>query len=241
MSAGYNLTAGGGGTSGYKHTEEEIKKMRQIQKPKKVLQLDQNLKIINTWDSCSHAGKTLNMSSRGIKACCDRTNYQKTIGGFFWVYKEDFESPDFDKSYFTIKARQPKRVGKFDLSLNLLEVYPSVTEASNQTGYDMSSISSVCLRKRKTCHSFIFRYVDFYTDEEKARDKQMNFLKPDPPKNHVYKKVYQYDKEGNYIKEYSSAKQAAEELKLKTENIQYCCNGHSKTSGGYIWKYEKTQ
>ena len=215
--------------------------MRQIQKPKAVLQLNSNFAIVNTWDSCSHAGKALGMSIRGIKACCERKNHQKTIGGFFWVYKNDYESPDFDRSYFIIKARQPKRVGKFDLSLNLLEIFPSTSEAAKKIGCNSSSISDACLRKAKTIHGFIVRYIDFYTDEEKAIDTKIDFLKPDHSKNHVYKKVYQYSEDGKFIKEYSSAKQAAEELNLKTKNIQYCCNGHCKTSGGYIWKYQKTQ
>ena len=89
--SGYNQDFGGQGCSGYTHSEEEILKMRYIQNPKAILQLDKELNIVNEWISCSHAGKTLGFSARSIKACCNRENRQKTIGGFYWIYKTDYE------------------------------------------------------------------------------------------------------------------------------------------------------
>ena len=54
------------------------------------------------------------------------------------------------------------------------------------------------------------------------------------------KKVYQYDLDNNFIKEYDSARKAAKELGFKSSSgIVNCCNGKSKTSHGYIWRHEK--
>ena len=53
------------------------------------------------------------------------------------------------------------------------------------------------------------------------------------------RKVYQYDLEGNFIKEYRSVRTSAKELNLNHANITRCCNGISKHSGGYIFRYEK--
>ncbi len=63
-------------------------------------------------------------------------------------------------------------------------------------------------------------------------------------KINTMKKVFQYDLEGNFIKEWESKNQAARWLKEitgKTTNIQSqikdCCNGRSKKCYGYIWKW----
>lgn len=50
------------------------------------------------------------------------------------------------------------------------------------------------------------------------------------------KPVLQYDKDGNFIKEWSHAREAAESLGLSKRAIYECCMGRSKTSGGFIWK-----
>ena len=51
------------------------------------------------------------------------------------------------------------------------------------------------------------------------------------------KKIIQYDIEGNFIKEWESIKEA--QRKLKISNIYKCCNGSTKTCGGYVWKYKE--
>lgn len=48
--------------------------------------------------------------------------------------------------------------------------------------------------------------------------------------------VNQYDKNGNFIKEWDSIKSA--EKKLKVFNITKVCKGRQKTAGGFIWKYK---
>lgn len=54
------------------------------------------------------------------------------------------------------------------------------------------------------------------------------------------RKVYQYDLNGNFIKEYRSVRLAASELGLNHSNISRCCNGIYRHTGGYIFKYEIT-
>ena len=72
---GYNLDEGGQGIRGYKHTEEELTKMREIQNPLEVIQCDLEGTPIQFWRSASQAGKTLGLSIRGIKAVCERRNH----------------------------------------------------------------------------------------------------------------------------------------------------------------------
>lgn len=48
--------------------------------------------------------------------------------------------------------------------------------------------------------------------------------------------ILQYSKDGKFIKEWSHAREAAEELGLNKRAIYNCCQGRTKTSGGFIWK-----
>lgn len=50
------------------------------------------------------------------------------------------------------------------------------------------------------------------------------------------KKVIQYDKENNFIKEWNCINEAQRELNIL--HIVECCQGKIKNAGGYIWKYK---
>lgn len=51
------------------------------------------------------------------------------------------------------------------------------------------------------------------------------------------KKVAQYTKDGEFIKEFASARLAAKELNLDSSTISKVCRGQNKTHGGFIFKY----
>jgi predicted GIY-YIG superfamily endonuclease len=52
------------------------------------------------------------------------------------------------------------------------------------------------------------------------------------------KPIIQYDLEGNFIKEWESAKEAQRQTGVNNSAINNTLKGISKTSGGYIWKYK---
>ena len=54
------------------------------------------------------------------------------------------------------------------------------------------------------------------------------------PKSRI---VYQYNLDGNFIKEYRSVREAANYLSLSHSNISRCCNNISKHAGGFIFRY----
>ena len=55
------------------------------------------------------------------------------------------------------------------------------------------------------------------------------------------KKVIQYDKNGNFIKEWKCIMDVQRELGINNANISQCCqkNKKYKSAGGYIWKYKE--
>jgi hypothetical protein len=51
------------------------------------------------------------------------------------------------------------------------------------------------------------------------------------------KSVLQFDKQGNFIKQWDSASKAGIKLNIGQPNINGCLRGRIKSAGGYIWKY----
>ena len=57
----------------------------------------------------------------------------------------------------------------------------------------------------------------------------------------ISKIVYQYDLDGNFIREWKSTREIERELKISHSAISECCNNktHHNTVYGYLWKYKK--
>ena len=53
----------------------------------------------------------------------------------------------------------------------------------------------------------------------------------------ISKRIAQYSKDGIYIKEYASIKEAEEETGIFKSNISRACYGKLKSAGGFIWKF----
>lgn len=71
----------------------------------------------------------------------------------------------------------------------------------------------------------------------KKRNQNINFITG----TKKGRKILQYDLKNNFIKEYSTIKEAATQNQLFSANIWACAKGKNKTSGGYIWKYKKEE
>lgn len=130
LNNGYNLTQGGGGCRGYKHTPEEIEKMRKAAAPHAVLQYDMDLNFIKRWESASQAAKTLSLSPGGIRAVCKRERKQKTLGGSIWVYEYEVEQGLVDWEYYLNSNRSyPKAVKQFNLWGEFVKEWESLYSA----------------------------------------------------------------------------------------------------------------
>ena len=51
------------------------------------------------------------------------------------------------------------------------------------------------------------------------------------------KKILQFTKSGEFIREWTSMSEAERELGIACSSICSCCKGIRKSAGGYIWKY----
>lgn len=52
------------------------------------------------------------------------------------------------------------------------------------------------------------------------------------------KPIYQYDLDGNFIREWACSLEVKRQLNINPSNITSCCRGERNKAGGYIWKYK---
>lgn len=170
---GYNLDLGGQGIQEYKHSDEEIAKMRKIQNPNVVLQFDINKNLINKWDGgTSHIRKALKYTKECIDKCCTHQKKDLLYKNCYWMYEEEFLLNDFtwDKyfsnsngSVFTYKNSKrnklSKPVYKLDTCGNIIQMYNSITEASFNVGAANSNIIAVIKGTQKSCKGYKWAYA----------------------------------------------------------------------------------
>lgn len=121
---------------------------------KKVLQLDKKYNLVEKFESVSEAQRVTGINN--ISNCC--IGKYKTAGGYIWVYEKDYDK--FDKNEHMKNCTHIREVNKYDLNMNYLKTFNSVTEAAKDANGSTGNISLCCMGKLKTAYGFIWRYVN---------------------------------------------------------------------------------
>jgi len=69
------------------------------------------------------------------------------------------------------------------------------------------------------------------------KQKISNTLKNSESFQKKKKKIFQFDLDGNFIKEWNSISEASSILNISNGHISQCCNNKRKQAGGYMWKF----
>lgn len=69
-----------------------------------------------------------------------------------------------------------------------------------------------------------------------SRNENMHYVPKERRKRGVVQPVVQYDLDGNVVKEYTNATEAARKNGYRADVICWCCRGRLKTAYGYVWK-----
>lgn len=226
---GYNLTTGDIGCRGYKHSLEELEKMRKYHNSKSVLQLSHDLQIIAEWPSASQASKQLGLYKLAIISCCERINHVKSVGGFIWIYKDEFNTIDFTY-YLNKSAISPKKVGQFDSHLNLIKIWESQYCIFRNSDFLPSEISAVCNHKKNSYKGYIWAFVN--DNGEFLDDYDYSNVKIKQTRS-----VGKFDLQNNLIGTYKSVRQASLQNGVDKHGISKCCNGETEIYKGFYWKY----
>lgn len=134
-----------------------------------------------------------------------------------------------DKYPETIAVRDPDYyVHQYDLDGNYIKSFRNVLEVTNETGIWDYKIR-LCLKTNKVSPNL--DYIFSKQKVDKLDISKFNIVR--------HKKIYQYDKQGNFIKEYENVNQACKETKIDYNSIMNNCKHLSKSTKGFVFTYEK--
>ena len=126
-------------------------------------------------------------------------------------------------------AKNKKPVIQYDGHTGIkVNVYESLHEAARVVGVSTVHIKECCDGKSYQCKDFIWRWYSEYSSYDVVDVVKSPFS---------VKKVAQYDMNGNLIAVYNGLKEASESVGSSSGAICDVCNGKTKTSKGYVWKY----
>lgn len=205
---------------GRRKTKDQIEKTK-VALSVPVSQYTLDGEYVKTYKSVSDAARCFGdvKKNSSISSCCKGS--KKTCYGYIWKYEnEKLGADELSKRL----RKDSVEVCQYTTDGVYIRTFNSTKDAADFVGVTYKAICGACSGKCKTCGGFMWRY--------KNGDIQRQ-IKPLMPK---FKKVLQFDKNGNMIRSYSHANEAEKETGIL--HISCACQGKRKTAGGYVWKYE---
>lgn len=216
-------------------------KERQVSKlSKPVYQVDVNTGLIlNKFKSSAEAEEITGVSRGSVNAVSK--GFQKTGGGFNWVYVEDYvEGKDYKVSPVSNDYTSNRKVVKILPNSNrIVETYNSAREADIINCKGKGSLYKYLRDNSKMYKGCFYVYLDeydentIYGDEDSLEGGTSG------------KEVVQIDKDTNEVVGiYSSLAEASRLLGIRGQGISSVITGNRRTFKGYIWvpkiKYDDT-
>lgn len=121
-----------------------------------------------------------------------------------------------------LKRRKP--VDQYDLLGNFIKSWKSTQDAGAFLGKNHKRIIEAACGKSNSALGFRWAYQGEILSDDIRTDK---------------KKIYQFDINNNFIKEWYSISDAAIYYSINSSNITDCAKGKQKTSANFIWRYQK--
>lgn len=241
---GYNLDCGGQGTSGFKHTDEQISKMRRVQNPLVVLQFDMNFNLINRFEGgVSHVKKVLKYTKDCVQRCCEHQGKKITYKDSYWVYEEEYNNEHFSwEKYLNQewcceivrekKKKNQQKIYQYTKERVLIKIWDSFSDVE-KAGYTRHAVIDICNHRKgkKTHKGYIWAYENY--DWSDGYFDNLDDVYSDSIEKKK-KSVLQIDCYGNIISEFKSRTDAAKLFNIDASNISTAIKKH-KICCGYFW------
>lgn len=128
--------------------------------------------------------------------------------------------------------KQRKAVLQLSLTGDVVGEYISTKEASEATGIDRRQISRSINHLGKQAHGFLWVLKENYNNKiDYAKIWEKESIHPKP------KRIAQYTKDGEFVKEWDSLKEAHLNLGINYSSLTNCLCGRYSHAGGFIWKF----
>lgn len=206
---GYNMSAGGL-DSGYNN---------------RAVCCFKNGVCLYTFSSIVSAGSFLGHSERQIGLCCH--GMQLSAGGYEWCFKADKERVLFLSQGGNSKVY--RKLLQFDLSMNLVRVWNSLSDAARYFKCSPANFYFVCTGRSMHALGYTWCWSD---NEQRLSELKYFFSQPNR------EVVVQYSLDLEELRVWANAAEPARLLHLDESGLSKCLLGKSKSCGGFIWKRE---
>ncbi|HWK05690.1 MAG TPA: NUMOD1 domain-containing DNA-binding protein [Puia sp.] len=175
-------------------------------------------KLLNSFPSITVASRKTGVSISCISACANKNLFQTK--GFVWRFNED----DYDGA---LQFREPveKPVTQYDIKGKKIAVFPSMNEASRQTGISVQAIVGCAKKKYFHASGYVWRYAE---EQYKGEYKQF----------YMSRRVAQYSLSGTRLACFDSISDAVRHTGCSYEGIRLTLKQKMHSSGGFSWKHE---
>lgn len=212
---GYNLTDGGEGLNGCKHSQKTRKKMSERHYKCAVICTSTGEIFPSIKAAAEHFGITHGSVTAVCKAKC------LSINGLKFDYVDEEK-----RAAAEIKRKKLSPMKQPVLCLETGKIYESAVAASKETGIYRRAISFACAGKHSTAGGLHWIFLD----EEKRAAAEIALKKITPRNEKTVRCI-----ETNVV--YPSIKAASEETGINRGSISNVCCYRAKTAGGYHWRF----
>lgn len=219
------------------------------------------VKVFNELGDCIGEGKTLEECSKitgesraTLRACL--ANGCRTKHGYIYKWQlsttlaREYQKPEEVKEIEEYKGKG-RPITQYDRKGNIINVWKSVKEASEATGIANANIRASLNGVSTHAGGFVWRWKNdpFYkyavTNETPEPSREVKEKPKRDPSTYkrdtqftIGKRLSQYDKEGNLLKVWETASEAAQTLNINLALLGRAAKGKVKSAGGFYWGYE---
>ena len=211
-----------------------------------VIQYTMDMEEIKRWPNIITAAKELGIDNSDIGKVC--RGKLSRVGGYKWAYERQHLDGEIWRNHKTLNV-QISNMGRIK-SPNSHIVYGSKTVQGymiygNPVKRVHVMVAETFLpnpeKKPEVNHKDKNRVnnklenLEWATSSEQQIHSHKNNSNPNRYRN--ARAVKQYDLEGNFIREYKSRREASRQTECEASCISHVCQGLSKSTGGYIFKF----
>jgi|GEM_PF-546549 len=227
---------------------------RDLHKAKPVVQYSIEGKFLQEYPSLFEAMRISGVSNNAIVRCLQ--GKMPLAGGYQWRLKSQvLEEKKGKRKTKKIRNIEPLKevppkypvrpVCQFTLEGKFIKEYPSLREAERKTG--IPSIHGAVREEYKTAGGFQWRYKDDpmfkkgITDIPAVSSKRRFSSRKETGDRIPYDystPVLQFNKEGKFLREFSSLMEAAKISRIDRQHIVQASRGKEKCAGGFQWRYK---
>ena len=148
-----------------------VKEIDSSHKFRKIVEYGTNGDFIRVWDSIKEASEFYNISGSRISKSCIKEEKGKYIFRYYtndYPLKINFKNKNVKKTISedvkrkisnTLKGRESllkKKIKQLDLQGNIINIFPSMTEANKMTNISITAISNVINGRAKTAGKYLW-------------------------------------------------------------------------------------